>query len=123
MLDELNAQGGLRPETVFDSVGYGAVPSFKKGPVQFAFPPGRLFSTSRYKALTRELLKLNMNSELDGNGGSCYYDSGSPKLIHGTNTAVAITTGGDPNCRANSTNLRLDISGAREFYGQYLALP
>jgi hypothetical protein len=80
-------------------------------------------STSRFKALTSAYLKLNMNFSLDGNGGSCFGDSGSPKLIHGTNTAVAITTGGDPICRANSYNSRLDTSEARAFYGQYLALP
>jgi hypothetical protein len=123
LLDELNAQGRLRPETDFDSVGYGAIPTFTQGPPQLTPPPGRMFATSRYKALTQEFLKLNMNSELDDNGGSCFGDSGSPKLIHDTNTAVAITTGGDPICRANSHNSRLDISAARAFYGQYLALP
>jgi V8-like Glu-specific endopeptidase len=64
-----------------------------------------------------------MNSELEGNRGGCYGDSGSPKFIHDTNTAVAITTGGDPICRANSNNSRLDTSQARTFYRQYLALP
>ncbi len=123
LLDDLAAQGGLRPETVFDSVGYGAVPTFKQGPPQLAPPPGRMFSTTRFKGLTQEFLKLNMNSELDDNGGSCFGDSGSPKLIQGTNTTVAITTGGDPICRANSRNSRLDTSGARAFYGQYLTLP
>lgn len=123
LLDELTAQGGLRPETVFDNVGYGAIPTFTQGPPQVAYPPGRMFSTSRYKGLTQEFLKLNMNSELDGNGGSCFGDSGSPKLIHGTNTAVAITWGGDSICRANNYNGRLDTSTARAFYGQYLALP
>ena len=123
LLDDMTAQGGLRPETVFDNVGYGAVPTFTQGPPQLALPPGRMFSTSRYKGLTQEFLKLNMNSELDDNGGVCFGDSGSPKLIHGTNTAVAITTGGDSICRANNYNSRLDISAARAFYGQYLALP
>jgi Trypsin len=123
LLDELTAQGGLRPTTVFDNVGYGLVPSFKQGPPQFAYPPGRLFSTSRFKGLTQKFLKLNMNSELEGNGGGCYGDSGSPKFIHDTSTAVAIATGGDPICRANSYNSRLDTSPARTFYGQYLALP
>jgi Trypsin len=123
LLDELNARGGLRPETVFDNVGYGAIPTFTQGPPQLALPPGRMFSTSRYKGLTHEYLKLNMNSELDENGGVCFGDSGSPKLIHGTNTAVAITSGGDSICRANNYNSRLDTSEARAFYGQYLALP
>ena len=98
LLDELTAQGGLGTTTVFDNVGYGLVPSFKQGPPQFAYPPGRLFSTSRFKGLTQKFLKLNMNSELEGNGGGCYGDSGSPKFIHDTSTAVAIATGGDPIC-------------------------
>jgi hypothetical protein len=123
LLDDLTAQGGLRPKTVFDNVGYGAIPTFKQGPPQLTPPPGRMFSTSRYKGLTKKFLKLNMNSELDGNGGVCFGDSGSPKLIHGTNTAVAITTGGDPNCRSNNYNSRLGIAAARSFYGQYLVLP
>jgi hypothetical protein len=35
----------------------------------------------------------------------------------------AITTGGDPICRSNAKNLRLDTSDARAFYGRCLALP
>ncbi len=123
LLDSLAAGGGLRPDTVFDAVGYGVVPSFKQAPPSFEMAPGRRFSTSRFAALTDAYLKLNMNSELEDNGGVCYGDSGSPKLIRGTNTAVAITTGGDPICRATNHNSRLDTSEARAFYGQYLALP
>jgi len=123
LLDQLAADGGLKPQTVFDNVGYGVIPTFKQGPPRFELPPGRMFSTSRFKALTHAYLKLNMNSEIEGNGGSCYGDSGSPKFIHGTNTVVAITFGGDPICRANNYNSRLDVPAAKAFYGQYLALP
>lgn len=123
LLDQLAAKGGLRHGTVFDNVGYGVIPIHKKGPPRFALPTGRMFSTSRFMALTQAYLKLNMNSDIQGNGGVCYGDSGSPKFIHGTNTAVAITFGGDPICRALNYNSRLDIPAARAFYGQYLALP
>jgi hypothetical protein len=124
LLDEMTERGGLRPASTFDNVGYGLMASFKQGPPRFEFAPGRMFSTSRFKGLTQELLMLNSNSDsLEGNGGGCFGDSGSPKLVHRTNTAVAITTGGDPICRSNAKNLRLDTSDARAFYGRCLALP
>ena len=124
LLSQLAANGGLRPGTVFDNVGYGVIPSFKQGPPRYDAPPGRMFSTSLFKGLTQAYLKLNMNSDAaDGNGGSCYGDSGSPKFLHGTNTAVALTFGGDRICRSENINSRLDIPAARAFYGQYLTLP
>ena len=83
-----------------------------------------MFTTSRYKALTHAYLKLNMNSDSrEGNGGGCFGDSGSPKLLPGTNPPVALSLGGDAICRSESINSRLDIPAARSFYGQYLALP
>jgi hypothetical protein len=69
-------------------------------------------------------LRLLMNSDAEeGNGGICFGDSGSPKLIHQTNTAVALATGGDAVCRAENYSQRLDIADARAFLGQYLELP
>jgi hypothetical protein len=122
-LSQLAANGGLNG-SVFDNVGYGVIPEFKKGPPRYSVPPGRMFSTSRYKGLTQAYLKLNMNSDsLDGNGGVCFGDSGSPKFIHRTNTQVATQFGGDAICRSESFASRLDIAAARSFYGRYLALP
>ena len=137
LLDQLAAQGGLRPHTLFDNVGYGRIPFLKEGPPGrrppgggggsnegFTDPPGRMFSTSLFNGLTRDFLKLNQNINVrDGNGGGCFGDSGSPKLIHDTNLAVALTGGGDPLCRVNAINPRLDTPEAREFYGQFLELP
>lgn len=125
LLDQMAAQGGLRPGTVFDNVGYGVVPTFKQAPPRFEPPPGRMLSTSFFQGLTQSWLKLLMNSDARGgsNGGSCYGDSGSPKFIHGTNTVVAVTTGGDRVCRAENFNQRLDVADARAFLGQYLNLP
>ena len=124
-LDELAARGGLRPGTVFDNVGYGLVPIHKQGPTQFEAPPGRMFSTSTFQGLTKSWLRLlaNPDTREGENGGVCYGDSGSPHFIHGTNIAVAVQTGGDPNCRARGYNQRLDVADARAFLGQYLTLP
>ena len=103
LLDALAALGGLRPGAVFDNVGYGAIPSFKRGPVFYAAPPGRMLSTSLFQGLTPSWLKLLMNSDVgDGNGGICFFDSGSPKFLHATNTVVAVGSGGDAICRAEN---------------------
>lgn len=124
LLDALAANGGLRPDTVFDNVGYGAIPSFKRGPVFYSAPPGRMFSTSRFQALTPSWLKLLMNSDAgEENGGICFFDSGSPKFLHETNTVVAVASGGDAICRAENYNQRLDVADARAFLGRYLQLP
>jgi Trypsin len=124
LLDQLTARGGLRPGATFDNVGYGAIPSFKTAPPAYAPPPGRMLSTSRFQALTGSWLKLLMNSDAsDGNGGVCFGDSGSPHLVHQTNTAVAVTSGGDAVCRAENHNQRLDVPDARAFLGEFLRLP
>ena len=124
LLDRLAANGALRPGTVFDNVGYGLMASFGQGPPAYADPPGRMYSTSLFQALTPAYLRLLMNSDAqEGNGGTCFGDSGSPKLIHQTDTAVALATGGDAVCRAQNYSQRLDIPAARAFYGDYLQLP
>ena len=125
LLDDMAAQAGLRPGAVFHNVGYGVVPGFKGAPPRFDPPPGRMFSTSFFQGLTKSWLKLLMNSDTRGgsNGGSCFGDSGSPKFIPGTNTVVAVTTGGDAVCRAENFNQRIDVADARAFLGQHLNLP
>jgi hypothetical protein len=124
LLDRLAARGALRPDTVFDNVGYGFIPSFTGGPLDYANPPGRMYSTSLFQALTPAYLRLLMNSDAqDGNGGACFGDSGSPKFVHGTNTAVAIQSGGDAICRAQGYSQRLDVADARAFLSRYLQLP
>ena len=123
LLDDLTARGGLRPTTVFDNVGYGLIPHFKRGPVWGEPPPGRMFATSKFVGLTKSHLHLLTNSDA-GYGGACYGDSGSPVLRHDSNTAVAfVSGGGDRICRAQNHPLRLDIPAARAFYRDYVQLP
>lgn len=123
-LDDLRQRGGLRPETRFDNVGYGAVPSFKEGQTSYAFPDQRMLSSSRYSGLTPSRLELLMNSDVgDDTGGVCFFDSGGPVLEEGSRSAVAMTAGGDARCRAHAAPVRLDIADARAFYRDYLELP
>ena len=123
LLDDLAERGALRPRTVFDNVGYGAIPTFKGGPPQLEPPTGRMFATSKFVGLTNSHLHLLTNSDA-GYGGACYGDSGSPVLRHGSNTAVALVSGGgDRVCRAMNHPLRLDSPAARAFYSDYLELP
>ena len=123
LLDELAAGGGLRPATVFENVGYGIVPTFKGGPVQFETTSGRMFATSKFVGLTKTHMHLLTDSDA-GYGGVCYGDSGSPVLQHGSNTAVAlVSAGGDRVCRAMNHPLRLDTPTARAFYGDFRQLP
>jgi Trypsin len=123
LLDDLNERGALRPTTVFDNIGYGAIPTFKGGPPQLEPPTGRMFATSKFVGLTKTHMHLLTNSDA-GYGGACYGDSGSPVLRHDSNTAVAfVSGGGDRICRAMNHPLRLDIPAARAFYGDYLQLP
>ena len=82
-----------------------------------------MLSTSKFAGLRKSNLVLLGNADA-GYGGACYGDSGGPVLEHGTNRAVAITSGGgDPRCRSQHHPLRLDIPAARAFYGDYLQLP
>ena len=123
LLDDLAARGGLQPATVFDNVGYGIIPTFKRGPPRYEPTTGRMFATSKFVGLTNSHLHLLTNSDA-GYGGACYGDSGSPVLQHDSNTAVALVSGGgDRICRATNHPLRLDTPAARAFYGDYLQLP
>jgi len=122
LLDDLAAGGALRPTTLFDNVGYGVIATFKGAPPQYEPTTGRMFSTSRFTGLTQTHLKLLANADA-GYGGACYGDSGAPVLRHDSNTAVALTAGGDAICRAQNHPWRLDIPAARAFSRDYLQLP
>jgi len=121
-LDALKASGQLR-STLIENVGYGVIPEWKGAPPRFGFDGNRNYSLSPVMSLTKTWLKLQMNNDATGLGGSCFGDSGSPKFIADTNLIVAITTGGDGNCRSLSYNYRLDSPEARAFLAPFVALP
>jgi len=121
-LDQLQAQGGLN-NTLFVNVGYG-VSASRTGIPSFGYDGTRKTSKSEYMGLQQYWLGLLMNESATGQGGDCYGDSGGPKFIDGhTDMVVATVTTGDTNCRATTWDYRLDTGSARDFLGQYVALP
>ena len=124
LLEDMAAQGGLSSHD-FVNVGYGSVPEWNKVPPQFEPSDGfRRMSTSPFMALTNSWLKLLMNNDATNQGGVCIGDSGGPHfLAEGSDIVVAITTGGDPVCRALNYNYRLDTLSARSFIEGFVDLP
>jgi Phage integrase family len=91
-----------------------------RGQPSFEFDGLRRQSTSPFKGLTQAYLLLHMRTDATGEGGSCFGDSGGPKFFEPvpgklSNLALAVTSGGDPVCRAHSVNQRLDIPSVRTF--------
>jgi hypothetical protein len=122
-LDGLKASGDLQHMEV-ELVGYGVVPVWQqRRGTQFLFDGRRRTSISEVKGITLAWLRFNQTAEATDLGGLCFGDSGSPQFVPGTNMIVSTTTGGDPNCRANNFNYRLDTVGARQFLGRFLNLP
>lgn len=123
-LDDLKAAGELTFRTV-EIVGYGVTPVWGPGgPTTFEVPGIRQAGTSVVTGLRPANLLYNQNPNGIGSGsGVCYGDSGSPQLDLGTLTVVSVTSGGNPNCNANSVNYRVDTPAARAFLGQFIALP
>ena len=122
ILDAMQRSGQLR-STLIENVGYGVIPDWKRGPARFGYDGNRNISVSPVMSLNKTWLKLQMNNDATGLGGSCFGDSGSPKFLAGTNTIVAITTGGDPRCRSLNYNYRLDTPEARAFLAAHVPLP
>src|SRR5215218_4968526 len=121
-LDRLQAQGGLN-NTLFINVGYG-VSAGQTGVPSFGYDGTRQYSKSEYMGLQQYWLGLLMNTSATGEGGDCYGDSGGPKFIEGrTDMVVATVTTGDYYCRATTWDYRLDTDSARDFLGQFVALP
>jgi hypothetical protein len=122
LLSVFAAQGGLRGQ-LFVNVGYG-VDASQRGRPAFGFDGLRKTSKSPFRTLLPNWLDLSMNTNATGEGGVCFGDSGSPHFIDGAlGMVVATTTGGDRVCRSLNYDFRLDTPTARDFLGQFVALP
>src|SRR5262245_13287339 len=132
LLDQLAAQNGLRGQD-FTNVGYGATGyDFGGGKpklANFAIATRRV-STSPFQALERSVLRLLETTNATGEGGVCFGDSGSPRLLNvvGGEVAVAIVStslgGGAPLCTGGTRfSYRLATPSARAFLGQFVTLP
>jgi hypothetical protein len=132
LLDQLAARNGLRGQD-FTNVGYGATGyHFGGGAPQltdFAIATRRI-STSPFQALEPAVLRLLETTSATGEGGVCFGDSGSARLLNvaGRDVAVAIVStsprGASPFCTGGTPfNYRLDTPSARAFLGQFVTLP
>jgi secreted trypsin-like serine protease len=120
LLEQLNL-----PAQTFTAVGYGTVREIKQtGPNAFFFDAVRRYVEQTFLSLHRSWLTLDMNPST-GSGGTCYGDSGGPHFLGGpsSNLEVSLTVTGDSVCRATDTTYRLDTPSARDFLGNYVALP
>jgi hypothetical protein len=127
VLDRMLADGSLNRSTQFTAVGYGDYdqwPASQKPP--FPNDGYRRYAVSSFNALSPALLRLTQNSAT-GDGGTCDGDSGGPNFFGAgaTETLViaAITVTGDTLCKATNVDYRLDIPEARQFLGQFVAVP
>ncbi|HKA98525.1 MAG TPA: trypsin-like serine protease [Streptosporangiaceae bacterium] len=126
LLDQLAAHGGLRGQQ-FTNVGYGATGIAHGGgrPVPI-LDFQRRFSTPPFMALRNTVLLLLLNTNATGQGGNCFFDSGSPVFLKtgGVEVLVAVVSlKADQACVANGFNYRLDTPSARAFLSQFVTLP
>lgn len=124
LLDRLKDDGTLGTAT-FTSVGYGALaPTNGPGGKTYTYTDTRNQASGSFNSLNNAWLRLSQNPST-GDGGTCYGDSGGPNFLGGatSNLLVATTITGDTACRATNVDYRLDSASARQFLGQYVALP
>lgn len=126
LLDQLQADHVLK-DTRFTAVGYGAVRETNQtGFAGILANLDRNRAEQGFLALTPAWLTLPM-TPANGNGGTCYGDSGGPHFIHldgvETDIVASITVTGDMPCVATDKTYRIDTESARSFLGQFVALP
>jgi trypsin len=101
--------------TAIDIVGYG-IQGFAS-PHKMPIEPGvRQIVTTQVKnagSQADQFLKLLADP------GGCFGDSGGPNFLSGTNTIVAITSGGSKNCNGVSYAERIDTPDMLTFLGQF----
>ena len=127
VLDSMFANGSLNQSSLFTAVGFGdyaEVPDVQKPP--YPNDGYRRYAVSAFNALGPAYLRLTQNSAT-GNGGTCNGDSGGPNFFGAgateANVIAAITITGDTLCKATNDDYRLDIPEARNFLGQFVAVP
>ena len=108
-------------DATFVAAGYGTVRDVKQKSNQTLFwDPTRRFAWQTVDSLEPAWLNLSMNVST-GDGGTCYGDSGGPHFLNGV--VVAVTVTGDTPCKATDKDYRIDTPQAREFLGNFVALP
>lgn len=125
VLDVLQKDGALTDASFFN-LGYGLDATLTGRTVYYNNFYLRMTSRSPFMALIPSSLGLLQNQRVTGGGGTCYGDSGGPKVLDRDgyrNLVVAVMVTGDMRCRATSWNSRVDTGEARSFLRQFVALP
>jgi len=121
-LPKAGSLAGLRVESKFTSVGYGAQSAtIDHGPT-FHYADVRYVAVGSLNAVNPSWLRISMNPAT-GDGGTCYGDSGGPNFLRDSAVVAATTITGDFMCRATNVVYRLDTASARAFLGRFVALP
>jgi secreted trypsin-like serine protease len=115
-LRRLKRQHALQNDR-FVAVGYGGVPQFP--PPIITFDLIRRFAVSSYAGLTQNNLHLAQNPNPDGDGGTCFGDSGGPHFWKQTLKVVSVTSWGDAICRSNDMTQRLDLASVLNFLANH----
>lgn len=126
-LPEEGSLGALSGDQRFTSVGYGAQQvSNGPGGKRFSYQDVRYVSTGTLNSINATWLRISQNPA-KGDGGTCYGDSGGPNFLGSGDTETDIvastTITGDMFCRSTNVTYRLDTPSARDFLGQFVALP
>lgn len=126
MLDQLKADHVLK-DTRFTAVGYGTIRETNRTGFQGILDNlDRNRAEQGYHSLTKAWLTLPMTPS-NGNGGTCYGDSGGPHFIHldgaETDIVASITVLGDAPCKASDKTYRMDTDSARNFLNDFVDVP
>lgn len=126
LLDELKDAHVLK-DTLFTAVGYGTVRESNRGAFDAILDNvDRNRAEQGFLSLTPAWMTLAMTPS-NGNGGTCYGDSGGPHFIHldgvETDIVASITVTGDAVCKATDKTYRMDTDSARDFLADYVDLP
>ena len=111
-LSVLKAEHEIQDDT-FVNVGYGLLNG--SPPPVLVDNEDRWFSTSPYGGLTRNNLRLPINHNATGQGGTCFGDSGGPHLWKDTLVLVSVTSWGDAICRSLDMTQRTDLASVLEW--------
>lgn len=126
LLDQLKDDHILK-DTRFTAVGYGTVRDTNRTGFEAILDNvDRNRVEQGFLSLTKAWLTLPMTPS-NGNGGTCYGDSGGPHFIHldgeETDIVASITVTGDAVCKATDKTYRMDTESARSFLANHVDLP
>ncbi len=120
VLPEAGLVDTLKNKADVDFVGYGVQdehrgdgPPYWTGPLDRFYAPSQLIS-GKFKH-SDEFMKLSLNHS-QGDGGTCFGDSGGPDLLGGTNTVLAVNSYvTNYNCSGVGYSSRVDITEVLEW--------